>query len=171
MVLLRTVVAAMLALGACSSSDDAPEASGGAPEAQPEPPPPIEPEDGVPSAAALRKLGSLLDEPIEGEDCGTTAADSGWPTTMVPSPDQSDCLVAALSASRAATQTFTGRTHDGEALLTRYVVRVDGTTAVTTHVISPAGEVTSQTVTCEPPPVPWTIGVDGAIVVDNELIC
>ena len=90
---------------------------------------------------------------------------------MVASPDQSDCLVAALSASRAATQTFTGRTGDGGALLTRYVVRGDGTTAVSTHVISAAGDVTSQVVTCQPPPVPWTIGVDGAIVVDNELLC
>ena len=166
MVMSRTVVAAILVVGACSSS-------GGPTEARPEPPvpPPIEAEDGSLSAAALRKLESLQEEPIEGEDCGTTAADSGWPTTMVPMEDQSDCLVAALSASRAATQTFTGRTGDGGALLTRYVVRIDGTTAVSTHVISTAGDVTSQVVTCEAPPVPWRIGVDGAIVVDNERLC
>ena len=164
MVMSRTVVAAILAVGACSSP-------GGPTEARPEPPAPIESEDGTPSAAALRELDSLQEEPIEGEDCGTTAADSGWPTTMFLPPDQSDCLVAALSASRAATQTFTGRTGDGGALLTRYVVRSDGTTKVSTHVISAAGDVTSQVVTCEPPPVPWTVGVDGAIVVDNERIC
>ena len=169
MVMSRTVVAAILAVGACSSSGGPTEARPGPPE-PPEPPAPIEWEDGEPSAAALRKRESLQDEPIEGEDCGTTAADSGWPTTMVPF-HQSDCLLAALDASRAATQTFTGRTGDGGALLTRYVVRADGTAAVTTHVISADGEVTSQVVTCEPPAVPWTIGVDGAIVVDNERIC
>jgi hypothetical protein len=168
MVLARTVVAAILAVGACSSPEGPVEAR---PE-QPTPPPaPIEWEDGSPSAAALRERDLLQEEPIEGEDCGTTAADSGWPTTMLPSEDQSDCLVAALSASTAATQTFTGRTGDGGALLTRYVVRSDGTTKVSTHVISAAGEVTSQVVTCEPPPGPWTIGVDGAIVVDNEPLC
>ena len=164
MVMSRTVVAAILAVGACSSSDDPIEA-------RPEPPAPIESEDGAPSAAALRQLDSLQEEPIEGEDCGTTAADSGWPTTMVLLPDQSDCLVSALSASRAATQTFTGRTGDGGALLTRYVVRSDGTTKVSRYVISAAGDVTSQVVACEPPPGPWTIGVGGAIEVDNELLC
>ena len=159
----------VLLVGACTSS-------GGSSEARPEPPAapaPIESEseNGEPSAAALRELEVLLDEPIDGEDCGTTAADSGWPTTMVPPPDSSDCLVTALGASRAATQTFTGRTGDGGALLTRYVVRADGTTSVKTYVIAADGEATSDVVTCEPPPVPWTIGIDGAIVVDNEVVC
>ena len=168
MVMSRTLVAAILAVGACSSSDGPTQAQ---PE-PPEPPPaPIEWEDGTPSTAALRERDLLQEEPIEGEDCGTTAADSGWPTTMATWTDQSDCLVLALSESRAATQIFTGRTGDGGALLTRYVVRGDGTTKVSTHVISAAGDVTSQVVTCEPPAVPWTIGVDGAIVVDNEVLC
>ena len=167
MVMSRTVVAAFLAVGACSST-------GGSTEARlepPVPPAPIEFEDGAPSAAALRERDLLQEEPIEGEDCGTTAADYGWPTTMATWTDQSDCLVMALGESRAATQIFTGRTGDGGALLTRYVVRGDGTTKVSTHVISAAGDVTSQVVTCEPPAVPWTIGVDGAIVIDNEVLC
>lgn len=166
MVVRRSVVAAILVVGACSSS-------GGPTEARPdvEPPAPVGPEDGQPSAAALQKRESLQAEPIEGEDCGTIAADSGWPTTMVLTPDLSDCLVAALSASRVATQTFTGRTGDGGALLTRYVVRVDGTTTVATHVISASGDVTSQVETCEPPPDRWTIGVDGFVVIGDELFC
>jgi hypothetical protein len=171
MVVRGSVVAAVLALAACSSSGDA---TGGRPdEAPPAPPPvPVAPDDdGEPSAAALRKRESLQAEPIEGEDCGTTAADSGWPTTLATFPDESACLVDALDASRAATHTFTGRTGDGGALLTRYVVRDDGTVEVTTHVIDADGEVTSQVVTCEPPPQPWSIGVDGRIVVDNEVIC
>jgi hypothetical protein len=160
--------ALLVVLGACDGDDQAAPPVTKPPEAEA---PVVEPvEDGFfdgsePTEAAYAERDRLLDEVLEGDDCGNVPADSGWPTTMVQGPDASRCLVAALRAGDTATQTFTGRTGDGGALLTVYVTRPDQTVSVARHVIDADGTASSTSTTCTPPAAEWLLGIEGTVQV------
>lgn len=172
-----TVVAMGLSaslLGACGSSGDSSSGSGGS-SSQPtavafgtsEPSGSSQPTDdpSAPSAAAAAKVAELSAKPEGSGDCGVLAADAGWPTTTISTPAQSDCLITALTDHQATVMTFTGRTGDGGALVTRYAVNADGTVEVTHHTIDAAGKDAPESKTCTPPtPGPWSIALGGSIV-------
>lgn len=159
---MLAVAVTVLVLGACDSDDSDGDGGPAADQLSTEPP---ADDPSAPTAAARATADELLDAPDGTTDCGVHAADSGWPTTFAPSPSDSACLVAALDAHERAVMTFTGRTGDGGALVTTYVLGEDGTLTVTRHTITKAGEVSTTAATCQPPTGEWLLGIEGGVVV------
>ena len=123
---------------------------------------------GSPSTEAASAVEQLLPSVQEATDCGTVAADSGWPTTTQRLLLPTDCLVAAVTQGRPAVLTYTGRTGDGGALVTVYEAREGGALSVVAHTIDAAGNVTSVTAECTPPPGQWIAGIQGGVVVMEQ---
>jgi hypothetical protein len=124
---------------------------------------PIDPSDpyatSAPTEAARATVERVAVVPTGFQDCGRTAADSGWPTTMPPSPYASTCLRTALDAGSAAVDTITGRTGSGGALVTRYRVE-SGVAVIENWTIDPDGSDQRTESPCTPPAGTWylTIG-------------
>ncbi|CAN5455003.1 hypothetical protein BH10ACT1_BH10ACT1_21150 [soil metagenome] len=159
---LLAIVGAIGLLGACSDDDAAAPSTTERPATATTATAPTDPS--APSAAASARAEALQAIPDGSTDCGTVAADSGWPTTTIAAPSAGDCLVSALSAHEPAVMIFTGRTGDGGALVTRYAVGETGSVAVTIDEITSTGEDTQTTSTCAPPAGSWSLGVEGQLV-------
>jgi hypothetical protein len=121
--------------------------------------------DGTPTAeaaAAAQDLGSNVESAV---DCGTIAADSGWPTTTRRLLLPTDCLVSAVADGTSAVLRYTGRTGDGGALVTEYRAKTGGIVEVVKHTVDAEGEVSTVRDECSPPAGEWSAGVDGGLVV------
>jgi hypothetical protein len=153
--LRRWSAAVLLALAACSGGDPeevAPLSSAPG-------------EDGAPSEVALGARDELALPPDGYEDCGTIAADSGWPTTVMPGPRAATCLVRAFETGVPTVLTLTGRDGAGAAIVTQFLV-VDGQ-RVEVHrtVIAPDGATTATRSDCSPSPGEWLVSIDGTLQV------
>lgn len=120
---------------------------------------------GPPTSDAVAAAERLLPSVSGATNCGTVAADSGWPTTTQRLLFPTDCLVDAVEEGQPAVLTYTGRTGDGGALVTVYEARAGGVLTIVAHTIDAAGDVTSVTAECTPPVGQWSVGIQGGVVI------
>lgn len=154
-------LAAALLVGGCSDSGDPSSRSRDTfaesiPEAGP---------IGAPTPDAAAAGRDLLSDAGSALDCGTVAADGGWPTTTQALLMPTDCLVAAVTSGEAALLRYTGRTGDGGALVAEYRAKPGGLVEVVSHTIDADGAVSTTKAECKPPPGTWATGVGGRVVV------